>query len=136
LKGAAAALGIDVIGLSTLTSDGLLQEISAAGAPVDTGVYALRDFPATRGALESAMMIEAHVNDADSDPAERDLLIEQGMASLLLTPVVTGASPLGVLEFRQVTNRRWTNDDMTHARTLAEHIANVMLRLANAGPTG
>lgn len=135
LGSAAAGLGIDVIALSTLADDGLLQEISAAGAPVDTGVYALADFPATRAALESAVMIEAHANDPDSDCAERELLIRQGMASLLLTPVVSGASPLGILEFRHSANRRWTNDDMTHARTLAEHIANVLLRLATAGST-
>jgi EAL domain-containing protein (putative c-di-GMP-specific phosphodiesterase class I) len=132
LQGAAVGLGIDVIGLSTLIDDRHLQEISAAGAPIDHGMYPLADYPATRAALESSMMIEAHANDPDSDWAERDLLIRQGMASLLLTPVVSGAIPLGVLEFRQATNRRWTNDDMTHARTLAEHIANVLLRLANA----
>jgi EAL domain-containing protein (putative c-di-GMP-specific phosphodiesterase class I) len=134
LGSAAAGLGVDVIGLSTLDDDGRLHEISAAGAPVDGEVYALGDFPATRGALDSAVMIEAHVDDPDSDPAERKLLAAQGMASLLLIPVVSGAIPLGVLEFQHRTNRRWTNDDMTNARTLAEHIANVLLRLPNTRP--
>jgi EAL domain-containing protein (putative c-di-GMP-specific phosphodiesterase class I) len=129
LDSAAASLGIDVIGLSTLGAGGVLQEISAAGAPIDTDVYALRDFPATRRALDSAVMVEAHANDPDSDAAERDLLTRQGMASLLVTPVVSGLVPLGILELQHRTNRRWTNDDMTHARTLAEHIANVLLRL-------
>lgn len=126
---AAAGLGIDVMALSNVAEGRVLQEISSAGAPLDAGVYALDDFPATRAALESAVMIEAHVSDPHSDPAERDLLDRQGMASLLLTPVVGGGTPLGILEFRHRTNRRWTNDDMAHARTLAEHIANVLLRL-------
>lgn len=133
LSSAADSLGIDVIGLSAVLDGGLLQEISAAGAPIDAQLYALREFPATRVALESAMMVEAHVNDPDSDPAERALLARVGMASLLLTPVVGGGVPLGVLEFRHRTHRRWTNDEMRHARTLAEHIANVLLRLAAPG---
>jgi EAL domain-containing protein (putative c-di-GMP-specific phosphodiesterase class I) len=130
LSRAADGLGIDVIGLSTVVDDGLLQEISSAGAPVDEQLYALREFPATQGALESAIMVEAHVNDPDSDLAERTLLAGADMASLLLTPVVGGGIPLGVLEFRHRTHHRWTYDEMNHARTLAEHVANVLIRLA------
>jgi EAL domain-containing protein (putative c-di-GMP-specific phosphodiesterase class I) len=130
LNRAAAGLGIDVIGLSTIVEGGLLQEISSAGAPVDAQLYPLREFPATQGALESAIMVEAHVNDPDSDLAERTLLARADMASLLLTPVVGGGVPLGVLEFRHRTHHRWTYAEMSHARTLAEHIANVLMRLA------
>jgi len=135
LTRAAAGLGIDAIGLSTVVEGGLLQEISSAGAPMDAMVYVLADYPATRRALESGVMIEAHLSDAHSDPAERDLLLQQGMASLLVTPVVGGGTPLGILEFRNRRHRRWTNDDMTHARNLAEHTANVLLRLADDAPT-
>jgi EAL domain-containing protein (putative c-di-GMP-specific phosphodiesterase class I) len=127
---AADGLGIDVIGLSTVVDGGLLQEVSSAGAPVDARLYALREFPATRAALESATMTEAHVSDPDGDQAERALLAQHGMASLLVIPVVAGGAPLGVLEFRQRTHHRWTNDELAHARTLAEQIANVLLRLA------
>jgi GAF domain-containing protein len=130
LSRAADGLGIDAIGLSTIVDGGLLQEISSAGAPVDARLYALDEFPATRVALESAVMTEAHVSDPDSDQAERALLAQRDMASLLLTPVVGGGTPLGVLEFRQRTHHRWTNDELAHARTLAEHIANVLLRLS------
>jgi EAL domain-containing protein (putative c-di-GMP-specific phosphodiesterase class I) len=132
LDKAAIGLGIDVIALSTLTDGGLLA-LSSAGAPIDHAMYPLADYPATRAALESSMMIEAHTNDPDGDPAERQLLAKHEMASLLLTPVVTGGRPLGVLELLHRTHRRWTNDDMAHARTLAEHLANVLLRLADAG---
>jgi EAL domain-containing protein (putative c-di-GMP-specific phosphodiesterase class I) len=130
LRSAAASLGIDVIGLSTVVDGGLLQEISSAGAPVDPQLYALREFPATQVALESAMMVEAHVNDPASDLAERTMLAGEDMASLLLTPVIGGGIPLGVLEFRHRIHHRWTNDEMSHARTLAEHVANVLIRLA------
>jgi EAL domain-containing protein (putative c-di-GMP-specific phosphodiesterase class I) len=136
LSSAAHGLGIDAIGLSTVIDGGLLQEISSAGPPVNAQLYALREFPATQDALESATMIEAHVSDPNSDLAERTALASQGMASLLLIPVVGGGTPLGVLEFRHRTYRRWTNDEMTHARTLAEHVANVLLRLAATATPG
>lgn len=133
LSRAATGLGIDAIGLSTVVEGDLLQEVSSAGTPVDAQLYALREFPATRAALESAVMIEAHVSDPDSDPAERKVLAMENMASLLLTPVVGGGTPLGVLEFRSRQHHRWTNAEITHARNLAQHLANVLLRLAAGG---
>jgi EAL domain-containing protein (putative c-di-GMP-specific phosphodiesterase class I) len=133
LSRASAGLGIDAIGLSTLVAGEFLQEVTSAGTPVDAQLYALCEFPATRAALESAVMIEAHINDPDSDLAECRVLASQDMASLLLTPVVGGGTPLGVLEFRSRTHHRWTNAEITHARNLAEHVANVLLRLAATG---
>ena len=135
LTNAAQGLGIDAIGLSAVV-DGGLREVSSVGTPVDDQLYALGEYPATLVALESAMMIEAHVSDPDSDQAERTLLAQHDMASLLLTPVVGGGTPLGVLEFRHRTHRRWTNDEMSHARTLAEHVANVLLRLGAPDTSG
>ena len=44
-------------------------------------------------------MVEAHVNDPHSDPAERALLARDGFASLLVTPVIDEGGPLGILEF-------------------------------------
>ncbi|MDQ2749425.1 MAG: EAL domain-containing protein [Actinomycetota bacterium] len=130
LRRAAHSLGIDAIGLSTLVDGGMLQEISSAGAPLDAQLYTLSEFPATRLALESAMLVEAHVNDPRGDLAERAVLVRDHMASLLLAPVVGGGTPLGILEFRHRHHHRWTIGEMTHARTLAEHVANVLLRLS------
>jgi EAL domain-containing protein (putative c-di-GMP-specific phosphodiesterase class I) len=128
LARAAEGLGIDAIGLSAVVECSL-QEVSSVGAPVNAQSYPLREYPATLEAIESAMMLEAHVSDPNSDEAERRLLAAADMASLLLTPVVGGGTPLGVLEFRHRTHRRWTTDEMNHARTLAEHVANVLMRL-------
>ena len=53
LAAASAELGVDVVGLSTLTSDGVLREITAAGADVDPREYQVADYPATQAALRA-----------------------------------------------------------------------------------
>lgn len=129
LAAASSDLGVDVVGLSTLSDDGLLHEVTATGAAVDPYEYALEDYPATRSALLDATMMEAHVDDPHSDPAERALLERDGFASLLLTPIIAEGEPLGVLEFSHLTHHQWTRRDIAAARTVAEHVASVLHRM-------
>lgn len=136
LAGAAQTLGIDVIALSTLTAHGSLREFSRTGE-VDTSRFPLVHYPATRLALSTGTLAEAHLGDPDADGIESGLMRAEGIASLLLAPVIGRDHVLGLLEFRHRTHRRWTGQDMTQARLLAEHIAGVLLRLADqdAAPT-
>ena len=53
LAAASAELGVDVVGLSTLTSTGSLREVTAAGADVDPHEYQVADYPATQAALRA-----------------------------------------------------------------------------------
>jgi EAL domain-containing protein (putative c-di-GMP-specific phosphodiesterase class I) len=130
LAAASTELGVDTIGLSLLTEDGsVLHEITAAGTPVDSQPYPLAAYPATRQALATHTMIEAHVIDPETDAAERALLTEDGFASLLLIPVITTKRDLGILELRSLTHRQWTSADMAQARTVAEHIAGTLARI-------
>jgi GAF domain-containing protein len=129
LAAAASSLGVDLIGLSTLTTGGVLREVSASTRPADSRFYRLSDFPATKNALVSGNMVEAHVDDLHTDPAERAQLLRDGMSSLLVTPVISGGRPLGVLELQHRSHRRWTTNDMTRARMLAQHVAGVLARL-------
>jgi EAL domain-containing protein (putative c-di-GMP-specific phosphodiesterase class I) len=130
LLDASKNLGIDVISMSTLTPSEVLYEISCAGSPIDAVPYPLVDYPATKSALATGVMAEAHLQDPRSDAAERALMAADGIASLLLTPVIGHGERLGILEFRHRTHRRWTSHDMTQARILAEHIASVLVRMA------
>jgi EAL domain-containing protein (putative c-di-GMP-specific phosphodiesterase class I) len=132
LTTASADLGVDVIGLSTLTKGGVLREITATGADVDPREYQVSDFPATNAALQAGAMIEAHVDDPHSDPAERALLARDGFASLLVTPVMDEGTALGILEFSNYTHHRWTRHDLMQARTVAEHLAGTLRRLGEA----
>lgn len=123
-------LGIDTISLSTLTPSDVLYEISTAGSPLDAVPYRLADYPATKLALDTGVMAEAHLDDPQSDRAECAVMAADGVASLLLTPVIGRGERLGILEFRHRTHRRWTGHDMRQARILAEHVASVLVRMA------
>jgi EAL domain-containing protein (putative c-di-GMP-specific phosphodiesterase class I) len=131
IAAAAADLGVDAVGISTLENGLQLREITAAGTPVDRTVYALADFPATHNALLTGTIAEAHLNDPSDDPAERALLARDGFASRLVTPIIWKEIRLGILEFSQRTHRRWTRGDITQARTVAMHIASVLHRVGS-----
>ncbi len=132
LTAASVNLGIDVIALSTLQPGNVLHEISVAGDAVDDSEYRLADFPATDSALERGTMAEAHLADPLSDAAECEVMRADGIASLLMTPVIGRGRRLGILEFRHRTHRRWSSEDMAQARVLAEHVASVLLRIPQA----
>jgi GAF domain-containing protein len=130
LRAAALSLGVDELALSVVSESDRLREVSSTSLVGDATDYRVRDFPATRHALSTGSMIEAHVGDERTDAAERDLLENDGFASLLLAPVIIGDKPLGILEVRHRTHRSWTMRDISHARTLADHLAHALNRLA------
>lgn len=132
LDRAAVELGVDIIGMSLLGADETLHEVAAVGAPVDRVTYALDGYPATRAAVQAGALLEAHVDDPDSDPAEREVLDRLGQASMLLVPLIGAGVPIGVLELAHRTRRRWTSNDIAHARGLAEHVSNAIMRLGPA----
>lgn len=128
---AADTLGASLIGVSLLGADGALREIVATGAPIDPTAYHLHDFPATEASLRDAVMLEVHADQPDSDPAERAVLRRYGMASLLLVPLLLDDAPIGILELNRSRPHRWTARDISHARSLAEHVAHALQRLDN-----
>jgi EAL domain-containing protein (putative c-di-GMP-specific phosphodiesterase class I) len=147
LSAASASLDVDRIGLSVLVEAGdfadgagadlgdgvvgglALREFKASTTTVDENVYPLRDYRATRAAIESGSLIEAHLDDPTSDAAERQALAAGGYASLLLVPLYAQGRPIGVMEFQQHAVRRWTVRDITVARMLADHVAQALARL-------
>jgi EAL domain-containing protein (putative c-di-GMP-specific phosphodiesterase class I) len=131
LTAASDGMNVDEIALSTLDSNGQLSEASGTG-PHDRRSYDLADFPATQYSLATGVLTEAHVHDPSSDPAELALLIRDGLASVLIAPLGRPDDPLGVLEFRHATHRRWTKRDVDLARTLAEHVTSALLRMHEA----
>lgn len=126
---AAAELGVDVIAVSVLGVDGVLRAITAGGDVIDTHTYAVSHYPATRKVIESGIPVEAHVDDLDSDPAERELLKDAGKASLLMVPLTVGDHRVGVLEFMQRTHRRWSSMEIANARGLSMHLGNALRRI-------
>ena len=132
VRAAAISLGVDEVALSTLSDGDQLREVSSTLMHRDPETYLLADLPATKHALAAGTMIEAHVADESTDRAERDLLERDGFASLLLAPIIIDNTPLGIVEFRQRAHREWTTRDISNVRTLADHIAQALSRLADA----
>ncbi len=130
LTAASAELGVDAIDLSLLRDDGLLHEITTVGDELDRRAYRVSDFPATQEAIRTNSTIEAHVQDPESDLAERELLARDNYASLLLTPVVASGRTLGILELSTRVHRQWTSADIARARTVADHVASSLLRMS------
>jgi EAL domain-containing protein (putative c-di-GMP-specific phosphodiesterase class I) len=133
---ASTSLGVDRVGLSLLfpaaDEDGgpSLEEVQASSPAVEHEIYQLRDYPATAQALETGSLVEAHLDDPSTDPAERRALAALGYASLLLVPLFAQSGrPIGVMEFHQHTLRRWTVRDITVARMLGDHVAHALERL-------
>lgn len=126
---AATEIGIDVIGVSLLGEDGILREIVTNVGTVDVAEYAIADYPATLTALETGNTVEAHLNDAGVDPAEKLWLEQHGHASLLMIPLLAGDQPVGVLELAHRTHRRWTTQDIAHGRGLATHLSHALVRI-------
>jgi EAL domain-containing protein (putative c-di-GMP-specific phosphodiesterase class I) len=132
MRAAALSLGVDEVALSTLTDGDQLREVSSTSGRPDRQRYRLADFPATRHALMTGTMVEAHVGDESTDGAERKLLERDGFVSLLLTPIISGNTPLGIIEVRHRSHRTWTTRDVSNVRTLAEHLAHALSRLAHS----
>jgi GAF domain-containing protein len=128
VSASAVEIGVDVIGVSIVASGLNLREIASTDA-LDTNVYSLLDYPATLAVIDGAGAVEIQLSDASSDPAERALMQQLGHASLLLVPVYDGTRTIGVLEFAHRTPRRWSTQDIAHAKGLAAHLSPVLLRL-------
>lgn len=90
--------------------------------------YALTDYPNTALALAQGQTYTCRVDDPEVDSAEAALLRERGFASLLLTPLVAGDRPIGIIELFDTRARVFTTSDQRVALALAHHLA-PLLRL-------
>jgi EAL domain-containing protein (putative c-di-GMP-specific phosphodiesterase class I) len=124
----ARELGVDMIGVSLLTPGRYLTEIASTGE-LDTTRYLLADYPATLAVMTGRHTLEVQLSDPGADDAERDLMRRLGHASILVVPVLQDGTAVGVVEFAQNTPRRWTAQDVAHARGLAAHLSLVLQRL-------
>lgn len=125
----ARELGVDLIGVSILSSSGLcLSEIASTGV-LDPVQYRLTEYPATLSVMTTQHTLEVQLSDPAADEAERGLMRELGYASLLVVPMVDGGTTIGLVEFAHNTPRRWTAQDVVHARGLAAHLSPVVRRL-------
>ena len=103
--------------LTTLTDyqRGLFGEL-VEGAPE----YPLSDYPESRRVLETHESYSVRVADPAGDPAEQELLQQEGHSSLLMLPLVTRGEAIGLIEIVDDADRDWSNDDVEFCRSLAD----------------
>lgn len=82
-----------------------------------------RDYPATARMLRSREPLIAYADDPQSDPSERRLLQESYQHAALTLPLVTGDTPIGILECLDNRPRRFSRDEIRLAQTLANQAA-------------
>ena len=97
--------------------------------------YALTDYPHTARALAEDRTYTCRVDDPDVDSAEAALLRERGFASLLLTPLVAGGRPIGIIELFDTRPRVFTSTDQRVALALAHHLAPLLRLLQERAAT-
>jgi EAL domain-containing protein (putative c-di-GMP-specific phosphodiesterase class I) len=130
LAAAAESLGATGVGVSVLTEEHTLRDIAASGTHPDRAEHSVEHLPATAATLRRGAMLETHVDDPGTDPAERAVLRRRGIASRLLVPLFVDGVPIGVLRIEYARRHRLSAHDITRARRLGEHIAHTLARLA------
>jgi len=85
--------------------------------------FLLSDFPASRDVLERQQTRLIRVANEADDPSERTLLAAEGYASLLMIPLVSRGTCLGLMEIVDESDRLWDDADLDFFRTLADIIS-------------
>ncbi len=92
--------------------------------------YLLADFPATNQVLKSNQPLIIRTNDPEAEPAEKDLLKNIEVATVLLLPLVAGGQTVGLVElYSENETHEFTREDIRLAQALADQVA---IAIANA----
>ena len=70
--------------------------------------------------LETHESYSVRVADPAGDPAEQELLQQEGHRSLLMLPLVTRGEAIGLIEIVDDNDRDWSDDDVEFCRSLAD----------------
>jgi GAF domain-containing protein len=109
--------------ISTLVK--YLRGQATVGTPDQPGVTKLlANYPLTARVLDERVPMVVQVDDPEADPAERALLEEISMQSLLMLPVVAYERVVGLVELREGRQRRGFGPrEVTLAQALANQAA-------------
>ncbi len=99
--------------------------ISPGGTDALGKIYSLKDYPATRRALETREPLLLSRNNPQIDQAELDLMNEQEMSMVLLLPLVVRDQVIGLMEVYEIENKEriFTADEMRLAHSLSVQTA-------------
>ena len=88
--------------------------------------YQFDDFPTTERVVTRQLVGQIVEGDPAADPAELEVLRENGFGTVLMAPIVTRAETIGLLELYRRTPRPWTTTEIDQARMLAHHLGSTL----------
>jgi diguanylate cyclase (GGDEF)-like protein len=91
--------------------------------------FSYDDYPTTEHVIADQVVGQLVAGDPSSDPSELRLLGELGFAALLMVPIVSGGTTVGLVEVSRRAGRPWTSAETDHARLVAQCLAAVVVRL-------
>jgi diguanylate cyclase (GGDEF)-like protein len=123
-------LGADHVCLSRIHGDGAFVETIASHCMSSVGArYELSQYPATAAVLEDHSCVQVLMGDPAADPAEIDLLTNEGVSSLLMLPVLSRSQSVGLLELTRRDAKPWSRVEIQRARVIAYQLGGVIERL-------
>jgi diguanylate cyclase (GGDEF)-like protein len=126
---AAELLHADEVSVSSLDGSGRYVETIAQNGRYLAGRYALADFPATALVLADQVLKHVSIHDPDSDSAEREQLVREGHAGLLMAPLLSDGRSVGLLEVYTASGRPWTRTEVRRVRLISYALGSVLHRL-------
>jgi diguanylate cyclase (GGDEF)-like protein/PAS domain S-box-containing protein len=108
-----------------------LETVSDVGSALEGTRWLVADYPTTERVLRKQETLQVHARDPDADPAEVELLEVQGIASMLMVPILYGGETVGLLEVYAFDERPWSRGQVYRARIIAYQLGAVLQRVAS-----
>ncbi|MBW8012751.1 MAG: sensor domain-containing diguanylate cyclase [Chloroflexi bacterium] len=84
--------------------------------------FELADFPLSLGVLTTGRAVQVRIDDENADQAERELMAEDGVKSLLMVSLIAQERTIGLIEIYDSQNlRTFTPNEISSANLFAKH---------------
>lgn len=105
----------------------LMAEYTAPGKPVDLQpdqTYLLEDYPLTRRVIAEGKPLQLRLSEVEEDEAERALMEQAGVNTLLMLPLVVKDRTIGLVELMDSRQERtFTEEEIALVRALGSQAA-------------
>jgi diguanylate cyclase (GGDEF)-like protein/PAS domain S-box-containing protein len=133
LERVAANLNADELHITMLDpTASYLVTVSGLGSSLEGTEWLLADYPETQHVLREQQTRQVMTRDPQADPAEVELLRAQGIASMLMVPILYGGNTVGLLEAYASDERPWSRGQIYRARIIPYQVGAVLQRLGAA----
>ncbi|MEA2333211.1 MAG: hypothetical protein QOH58_3349 [Thermoleophilaceae bacterium] len=133
----AGNLDSDELHISVLDSTGTYLEcVSGLGSALEGTRWLLSEYAETEQVLRAQETRQVVARDPDADPMEVELLRVQGIASMLMVPILYGGETVGLLEAYAAEERPWSRGQIYRARIIAYQLGAVLQRVGAATHAG